>query len=189
MGVIPADLRMRWRSRSERRALVIVVGGLVVFVVAVYVAVVLGGGALTGQTRSPDAGLSILATAVVALLFDRVQAWLNALATRVARGGRSSPYDALSRFSSSVSGAYAAEELPARMAMVLAEGTGAARAEVWLSVSGALKLAATWPPSAPAASTPPEASGKAGQVGDGRWVQPVTNRGELLGCVLSPRSL
>ena len=181
MGVIPADLRMRWRSRSERRALVIVVGGLVVFVVAVYVAVVLGGGALTGQTRSPDAGLSILATAVVALLFDRVQAWLNALATRVARGGRSSPYDALSRFSSSVSGAYAAEELPARMAMVLAEGTGAARAEVWLSVSGALKLAATWPPSAPAASTPPEASGKAGQVGDGRWVQPVTHRGELLG--------
>ena len=47
------------------------------------------------------------------------------------------------------------EELPARMAMLLAEGTGAQWAQVWLSVSDRLTLAATWPADADADRTPP----------------------------------
>jgi signal transduction histidine kinase len=182
MDLVPADVRMRLRSRTERRALAIVVGGLVGFVVAVYVVVVLGGGGLIGQTRSPDVSLSILATAVVALLFDRVQTALTGFATRTVRGGRPAPYDALSRFSRSVTGAYAAEELPSRMAMVLAEGTGAARAEVWLNVSGELTLAATWPPGAqPLPGSPSASAGVSGPGADGQWVQHVRHQGELLG--------
>ena len=37
------------------------------------------------------------------------------------------------------------------MARVLAEGTGAEWAQVWLSVGDRLTLAATWPPDAPSA--------------------------------------
>ena len=45
-------------------------------------------------------------------------------------------------------GGYPAEELPSRMARVLAEGTGAAWAQVWLVVDDRPTLAATWPPRA-----------------------------------------
>ena len=60
-----------------------------------------------------------------------------------------SPYDALSRFSDSVLGDGGGDEepdLPLRMARVLAEGTGARWAQVWLVVDGVPELAASWPP-------------------------------------------
>ena len=70
------------------------------FVVGVYVVVVLGGGVLIGSTDSPSLLLSILATAVVALLFAPVQ-------TRARDARRPGPgtvgprrrIDVLSRFS------------------------------------------------------------------------------------------
>ena len=45
----------------------LVLGGMALFVALVYVVVVLGGGALIGSTSSPHLGLSVLATAVVAV--------------------------------------------------------------------------------------------------------------------------
>ena len=118
------------------------------FVVLVYVVIVVGGGALIGHASSPSAPLSVLATAVVALAFEPVQARLEASATRMVHGGVASPYDVLSRFSETVSGSHAAEELPSRMARVLAEGTGAEWSQVWLLVGDRPRLAATWPPGA-----------------------------------------
>ena len=47
--------------------------GLALFVALVYVVVVLGGGLLIGHTESPQVGLSILATALVAFGFEPVQ--------------------------------------------------------------------------------------------------------------------
>ena len=58
-----------------------------VFVVLVYVVIVLGGGALIGHTSSPHAGLSVLATAVVALSFGPVQSRLEVLMSRLVHGG------------------------------------------------------------------------------------------------------
>ena len=107
--------------------------------------VVLGGGALIGRTDSPSLPLSVLATAAVALLFAPVQAALERVATSLGHGGAATPYDVLSRFSETVTGGYATEELPARMSMLLAQGTGAQWAQVWLTVSDRLTLAATWP--------------------------------------------
>jgi signal transduction histidine kinase len=120
--------------------------GLIVFVLVVYVAVVLGGGAVIGHTDSPDVALSVIATAIVALAFERVQDWLEGRSLRLVHGGVASPYEVLSRFSGAVLGTYAAEELTIRMAKVLADGTGAERAQVWLVVDDGLSLAATWPP-------------------------------------------
>ena len=74
-------------------------------------------------------------------------------------GGQPSPYDVLRRFSGTVTGSYPAEELPARMARVLAEGTGAEWSQVWVVVGDRPRLAATWPPEAtrePTERTDPE---------------------------------
>lgn len=57
--------------------------GLAGFVVGVYVVVVLGGGALIGNTESSSVLLSVLATAAVALGFAPVQAALERVATRL----------------------------------------------------------------------------------------------------------
>ena len=170
--------RLRWwrGPAGDRRAGLLVLAGLVGFVGAVYVAVVLGGGALIGQTGSPHVGLSVLATAIVAMGFEPVRARLERLATRVVHGGRPSPYEVLSRFADDVAGSYPDEELPGRMAKVLAEGTGAQWAQVWLVVHGRLTLAATWPPGAAADETTP-----APEDSRGPRSHEVRHAGELLG--------
>jgi signal transduction histidine kinase len=178
-------MRQWWasgRTRHERRARAVVLAGLGVFVVGTYVVVVLGGGALVGQTDSPSLGLSVLATAVVALGFEPVQARLEAAATRLVRGGTPSPYDVLSRFSETVTGGYATEELPGRMAMLLGQGTGAEWAQVWLTVQDRLTLAATWPPHAAAEEQPPDpVEGARDATGPGRRALSVRHGGQVLG--------
>jgi signal transduction histidine kinase len=139
----------RRRTRQEKVASLLVLAGLTAFVVVVYVVVVLGGGTLIGRTSSPDLLLSVLATATIALAFDRVQSSLERAATGLVYGDKSPPLDVWKRFSSTVTGSYPSQELPSRMAQVLAEGTGAQAAEVWLLVQGRSVLAATWPPGAP----------------------------------------
>ena len=140
----------QWRRRTSRELAggALVIAGLVALVVLVYVLVVVWGGALVGRTSSPDLVLSVVATAVVALVFDRAQALLERGAARLVYGGEPPPYDVWDRFSSTVAGTYPADELPARMARLLAEGTAARAAEVWLTVQDRPVLAATWPPGA-----------------------------------------
>src|SRR4029453_412894 len=128
----------RWRRGVRHR--LVVMAGLAGFVGAVYVLVVLGGGVLIGRTESASLPLSVVATAVVALLFAPVQAALDRAATRIGLFGATDPYDVLSRFSGTVTGGYATEELPARMSMLLAQGTGAQWAQVWLTVADRLTL-------------------------------------------------
>ena len=139
---------LRWRRRSRRELLStgLVLGGLVGFVALAYVVIVLGVGALVGRTESPSLALSVLATAVVALGFDPVQTRLEDYASRVVHGGQPSPYDVLRRFTSTLSGSHPEEELPERMARVLADGTGAEWAQVWVVLGDQPVLAATWPP-------------------------------------------
>ena len=165
------------RSRADRQAGLLVLAGLAIFVGGVYVVVVLGGGMLIGRTSSPSLALSVLATAIVALAFEPAQSRLERLAADLVRGGKPSPYDVLSRFSETVTGSYASEELPARMAKVLADGTGAEWAQVWLSVNDQLTLAAIWPPEAGFSDhTPP-----GGHEPTGRRALEVRQAGELLG--------
>jgi signal transduction histidine kinase len=155
---------------------------LACFVVCVYVVFVLGAGALLGRTDSPSLPLSVLATAVVALMFAPVQAALERAAARLGVGGAATPYDVLSRFSETVTGTIATEELPGRMAMLLGQGTGAAWAQVWLTVSDRLTLAATWPADADADRTPPDPQPDARDtVGDRRRALPVRHGDQLLG--------
>ena len=115
----------------------------------------------------PALWLSVLATAMVAIAFEPVRTRVKRWLSRALHQDRMSPYQVLARFPKTVTGAYPAEELPARMARVLAEGTGTVRAEVWLVVRGRLELAASWPgdathPMSPLHPSPPGAVGDAG---------------------------
>jgi signal transduction histidine kinase len=133
-------------SRRELLATVLVWAGLTGFVVLVYVVVVLGGGVLVGRTSSPSLALSVLATAAVAVAFDPVQSRLERWASRVVLGGRTSPYDVVRRFTTTLADQHPDSELPERMARVLADGTGAESAQVWVAIADRSVLAATWPP-------------------------------------------
>jgi signal transduction histidine kinase len=113
-------------------------------ITAVYLAVVVGIGSLVGRGNSANVFLSVIATAIVALAFQPVRARLQHLADRLVYGRRASPYEVLSEMSRRVAEAYGEDLLP-RMARVLAQGTGAIRAEVWLRLGGNLRQAAAWP--------------------------------------------
>ncbi|MEA3077319.1 MAG: hypothetical protein QOF60_2227 [Actinomycetota bacterium] len=115
------------------------------FVSAVYVGVVVGIGSLFGQTNTGNLGLSIVATGVVAVAFQPVKERVQRFANRLVYGKRATPYEVLSEFSERVAETPATDELVARMARILAEGTGARRADVWLKVGSELRPAASWP--------------------------------------------
>jgi signal transduction histidine kinase len=153
----------RW-TRSGVRGTALVLIGMALFVTAVYTLVVRGGGALLGALDRPHLGLSVLATAIVALGFEPVRARLHRGAARL--GGRqpAEPYDLLMGFHPETA---ATGEVPQRMARLLAEATGAQAAQVVLSVNGVRAPVATWPPGA----TP------SGQ----RTSLPVRHAGETLG--------
>ena len=176
-----ARWRLTGRTRHESGARLLVLAGLVGFVVGTYVVIVLGGGLFIGETDSPSLTLSVIATAVVALGFEPVQTRLEHLSVRVARGGRPSPYDVLSRFSENVTSGYTTDELPLRMSLLLAQGTGADWAQVWLTVQDRLTLAATWPLGADAPADPPDPQPDArDRTGPGRRALPVRHAGQLL---------
>ena len=128
----------------------IVYATMAAFITAVYVAVVvglgsLGSGKLAGASSRPSLALSIVATAVVAVAFQPVRARVQQLASRLVYGRRATPYQALSEFAGRLGGSYATEDVLPRMARVLAEGTGAQRADVWLAARGALHRGGCWP--------------------------------------------
>jgi signal transduction histidine kinase len=123
----------------------LVYGALAAFITTVYVAIVVGIGALVGSGAQPNLVLSIVATAIVAVAFQPVRERLQKIANRLVYGQRATPYEVLSQFSERVAESYAADDVLPRMARVLAHGTGAARADVWLRAGDILRQAASWP--------------------------------------------
>ena len=127
----------------------LVYGSLAVFITAVYVAIVVGVGSLAQRGDRPSLALSIAATAVVAVAFQPVRAWVQRLANLLVYGRRATPYEILADFAGRMAGAYAAEDLLPQMARILAEGTGATRADVWLKSGEVFHDGAMWPAGAP----------------------------------------
>jgi signal transduction histidine kinase len=124
----------------------LVYGSLAVLITGVYVGIAVGVGELVGSGGRPNLGLSILATAIVAVGFQPARERLQRVANRLVYGKRATPYQVLSEFFSNVAGSYAADEVLPRMAHVLQEGTGAEVARVWPCNETQLHAAATWPP-------------------------------------------
>ena len=123
----------------------LVYGALAVFITAVYVGIAVGIGAAIGGGGKPNLGLSIVATAIVAVGFQPVRERVQRIANRLVYGTRATPYEVLSQFSERVAESVAVDDVLPRMARVLAEGTGAQRADVWLRTGDSLRSAASWP--------------------------------------------
>jgi len=111
----------------------------------------------------------IMGMILLIVTFRPVQRAARAIADRVAYGKRASAYEVLTAFSGRVGETYATEDVLPRMARILAEGTGASAARVFLRLGPERRPVALWPPDA----TP----------GDDEHVVPVMHRGEELGAL------
>ena len=150
-------------------------GLLAVFIGGVYVAIVVGLGALLGGDTG--FGLSIAATALVAIVFQPVRRRVAQWANRIVYGERATPHEILVRFShrsSELSGDELIEQTP----KLIVDGTGAATAALWVRSGEGFRTASTWP----TGGTPRFVDGVEGFVdpeADRSW--PVLHDGELLG--------
>jgi signal transduction histidine kinase len=165
----------------------VVFGALASFITAVYIAIVVGIGSLVGQGDRPNLPLSITATAVVAVAFQPVRERVQRFANRLVFGSRATPYEVLSDFADRMGGTYAAADLLPLMAKTVANGVGASRVDVWLTIGADLVREATWPQSP---------TGRAAALSvrtiadlDGDRVVPVRHHGDLLGAlsVIKPK--
>jgi signal transduction histidine kinase len=160
----------------------IVYGALAVFITIIYVGVVVGVGQLAGSVATP--ALSAIAAAIVAMAFQPLRRRLQRVANRFVYGARATPYEVLSGFSEHLAGVYGQENLLARMAQVLAEGTGATHSDVWLAVGNELRAAAAWPEGkGVAASVPLPGDGALPEIPQATRAMPVLHGGELLGAL------
>jgi signal transduction histidine kinase len=167
-----------------------VVAGLVAAAfTAIYALVVVAAGAVTG--RSGSSGLTFAAAALAAVAFQPLRAKAGLLADRLVYGRRATPYEVLSDFAGRIAGTFSSEDVLPQMARMIAEATGAERAEVWLQRSGREHLEAAWPaaPEGPPQenatqpdATQPDAAQPDATEPDGRIrAFAVEHRGERLG--------
>jgi signal transduction histidine kinase len=159
----------------------VVYGLLAAFFTLVYVAVVVGVGAIIGSKRNPF--LTLLAAAVIAVAFNPVRDRARRLANRIVYGKRASPYEVLSNFSEQVAGTYAVEEVLPQMAAILGEGTGARQAQVWLRIAGELRPEAVWGEPGDGAQVLQLSDGDMPSIAGPSKVVAVRHQGELLGAL------
>ncbi len=144
----------------------------------VFAIVAFGVGSVVGRTRSA----AIVAAALAGFAFWPALRVARRVADRLVYGRRATSYEVLTEFSHRMGEAFATDDVLERMAQILADGTGATNALVWLKVGAELRAAAAYPADAqrPAAvavladELPPMPADHAVQVRD---------RGELLGAL------
>ncbi len=154
-------------------------GILAVFITVVYLGLVVGIGTLVGQRGS--ALLSALAAALIAVAFQPLRQRAGRLANRLVYGKRATPYEVLSDFADRMAGTYSIDDVLPRTARMLAEGTGATKADVWLCVGSELRAAGSWPSDRTVERI--QLNGEGIDVPGATRVVPVRHRGELLGAL------
>jgi signal transduction histidine kinase len=152
-------------------------GALAAVITGIYVILVVVIGAVIGVTE----GLSLVATAIVAVAFQPIRRRAQRFANQLVYGERATPYEVLSRFSEHLGEAYLGEDIVVQMARLLAEGTGAESATVWLRIDSGLRSVATWPAERFSAVTLQLARGEPPSFDDATVSVPVRHRSELLG--------
>jgi signal transduction histidine kinase len=167
----------------------LVYGALAAFITAIYVGIVVGIGSQIGAGDEPNLGLSVVATALIAIAFQPFRLRVQRLANRLVYGKRSTPYEVLAEFSTKMAGSYAQDELLTQMAETLAGGTGAASAHIWIKVGDQLRLTASYHRGAPASGSgedhhaPIPLNGGDPVIPGSDRVAPVVHKGELLGAL------
>jgi signal transduction histidine kinase len=124
----------------------VVFGILAAFITLGYVLVVIGIPTLLfGVGGGVENAVPFMAAAVLALVFQPVRNAARRLANRLVYGKRATPYELLAEFAGRAGGTYSVEDVLPRMARAAGEGTGSARASVWLRVGQELRRSAVWP--------------------------------------------
>ena len=167
-----------------RRTVVIAILGA--SITAIYIAIVVGVGALVGSTG--NAALSAIAAAIVALAFQPVRRRAQRVADRLVYGERATPYEVMHEFSERVAGSYGTEDVLPRMATILGEGTGAERAQVWLRVGPQLRSAAAWPEGVARSGSIPLGQDEQVVIEGVSHAVPVRDERELLGALSVTKS-
>ena len=139
IGIAILKYRLYGFDLVIRRTLVF--GALAAVITAIYLGVVVLIGTIATESLVP----SLIATAIVAALFQPIRRRVVHLADRLVFGRRAEPYEVLARFSDRVGASYAADDVIPRTARVIAEGVGATHVEIWLQVGEEAHLAAAWP--------------------------------------------
>ena len=121
----------------------VVYGLLAATVTVIYVAIVVGIGALVGS--GGNVVLSAVAAAIVALLFQPLRRRAQHFANRIVYGDRATPYEVLSGFSERLADTYSVDDVLPRLARVLGEGIGAERIVVSLRTGDRTVPIASWP--------------------------------------------
>ncbi|MGH2573275.1 MAG: histidine kinase [Actinomycetota bacterium] len=154
------------------------------FISLLYALVAVGLPVLFVEVGGDGGPFTLAATVLLVLLFQPVKERARHLADRVVYGKRATPYEVLSEFSDRMAEAYSTEEVLPRMASILAAGTGADHARVWLRIGGELRPAASWP------GSDDDAGGALVLAGDrlpdlppGEHAYEVRHQGELLGAL------
>ncbi len=119
-------------------------GALAAFIGAVYVGVVVGIGSLVDAAGGAGFGLSVAATALVAMAFQPVRSRVERWANRLVYGVRATPYEVLARFSRRAT-EVADAELLERIPRLVSEGTGAVWASLWVRSHEGFRTVASWP--------------------------------------------
>jgi signal transduction histidine kinase len=118
---------------------------LVGLILAVWLVVVWLGQSVLVEPLSDHDELLVLGGVVLGVLFLPLRRLATRIADRLVFRSRATPYEVLRSFADRVGGTYASEDVLPRMARVLAEGTGADRARIWLRVREEFRLGAAWP--------------------------------------------
>ena len=120
--------------------------GLAAVITAIFALVVAGPTIVLGESGGGgvrEFGLPIVATGVVAMVFEPVRSRMQRWANRLVYGERSTPYEVLSQLTSELS---ETRRGGADIAKLVAEGTGAEQAVVWLQQGDVLEPEQSWPP-------------------------------------------
>ncbi len=134
----------------------------VLIAVATGAALVVGSSTLIGGRPSIDDPRLVLGV-VLGLLIVPLWRVSRRIADRLVFGGRATPYEVLTEFTERMGESYATDDVLPRMAAVLGNAVGAARADVWLGVGAARRHAAGWPEEDAPTEPGPDAAGVAYQ--------------------------
>jgi len=159
VGVGVAILRYRLYDIDVILNRAIVLGVLVIFATVGYIAVVVAIGLLLGRVGAGGIWPSLIATTVVAILFQPLRRHVLRLADRLVYGDRAEPYEALADLSRRLADSPTQGDLTHRVAEAAGTAVGAAQVRVQLGASDTDPVAAPacWPqrdvPSRPGVTT------------------------------------
>jgi signal transduction histidine kinase len=139
----------------------LVFGLLAAFITVVYVAVVAALGSITG------AG-SLLATVIVAVLFQPASVWARRVANRLVFGERATPYEVMAGFSERVADAVSTEEVLPQMAETAGAGVGGAEVTIRVALPDGGERVERW--------QGPGAGGRTAEP----WVTTIVHQGEAV---------